>query len=146
MEAVMGVFSLRLAAGLVAPVLGLAMTLPALSADIIYERQAEYERYSEPAPVYRAPVYAPPAYVVRPHAGPPPYAPYPYSRYERVYRPPAPVPYAAYPGYVQVDPQPPVYAAPRQTWSVPPQELAEEEEVVEAAPPYGWRPERRPRW
>jgi hypothetical protein len=94
METVMGVFALRLASGLAAPVLAVAMTVPALCADVIYERQSEYERYSEPPVVYRAPVYAPPAYAVRPYAGPPRYARYPSYRYEHVDRPPAPVPYA----------------------------------------------------
>jgi hypothetical protein len=121
------------------------MTVPALSADIIYERQSEYERYSEPAPIYRAPVHAPPAYVVRPYAGPPPYAPYAYGRYRRVDRPPAPVPYAAYPGYVEVEPPPArVYATPRRAWSPPARVV--EEEVVEAPPPYGWQRQRRLGW
>jgi hypothetical protein len=145
MEAVMGAFALRPGSGLAAPVLGLAMTLPALGADIVYERQTEYERYSEPAPVYRAPVYAPPRYVVRPYAGPPPYAPYPYDRYERAYRPPAPVPYAGHPGYARVEPRPPAYAPPRRVWSAPPPVVAEEE-VIEAEPPYGWHAEPRRRW
>ena len=142
---------LRLAAGLAAPVLTLAITAPALGADIVYERQAEYERYSEPAPVYGPPVYAPrahtpPVYVPHRYVAPPPYAPYPYRTYERVYRPPVAVPYG-YPGYGYVEPRPPapVYAAPRRVWSAPPQVLAEEE-FVEAAPPYGWRAGPRPRW
>ena len=46
----------RLAAGLAGPVLALAMAAPAQSADVIYERHSEYERYGEPPP----PVYAPP--------------------------------------------------------------------------------------
>jgi hypothetical protein len=45
-----------------------------------------------------------------------------------------------------MDPRPPVYAAPRRAWSVPPQELTEEEEVVEAAPPHGWHAQPRRRW
>ena len=143
----MRAFALRVAAGLAAPVLALAIAVPALGADITYERQAEYERYSEPAPVYGPPVYGPPVYgppvyaapvyVPPRYVAPPPYAPYPYRPYVRVYRPPVAVPYG-YPGYGYVAPRPPVpvYAAPRRVWSAPPQVLAEEE-VVEAAPPYG---------
>ena len=146
----------RLAAGLAGPVLALAMAAPAQSADVIYERHSEYERYGEPPPpVYAPPVYAAPAYVPRRYAAPPVYAPYPppvYAPYphpyrgERVYRRWGAAPYESY-GYVEVVPRPPapIYSAPRRIWAAPPRELAEEE-VVEAGPPYGWPAERGPRW
>jgi hypothetical protein len=139
----------RLAAGLAGSALALALAAPAHSADVIYERAYEYQRYSEPPPVYAPPVYAPPAYVPRRYGAPPVYVPQPYAyrRYEHVYSPPGAVPYDPYRRYVEIEPRPPapIYAPPRRAWSAHSRELSDQE-VIEAVPPYGWPAEPHPRW
>ena len=152
-ETVMCVFASlnsRLAAArLAGSALALALAAPAHSADVIYEGAYEYQRYSEPPPVYAPPVYAPPAFVPRRYGAPPVYVPQPYAyrRYEHVYSPPGAVPYDPYRRYVEIESRPPapIYAPPRRAWSAHPRELSNGE-VIEAVPPYGWPAEPYPRW
>jgi hypothetical protein len=132
-EAVMCVFASltsRLAAGLAGPALALALAAPAHSADIIYERGFEFERYSEPPPVYAPPVYPPPAYVPRGYRPPPAYIlqGYAYRGYDHVGPPPGAMRYDPYRRHVEIEPGPPapIYAPPGRPWSAHPRELSDE--------------------
>jgi hypothetical protein len=145
----------RVGAGFAGPVLALALAVPAYSADIIYERGYEYERYSEAPPVYAppvhaAPIYVPPAYVPpvhvpRRYGAPPAYLPrrYAYRYYDQVYPPADAIPYHRYGRYVEIEPRPraPIYGAPRPSWSARAPDLEIDEGV-----PYGWSLDPRRRW